>query len=80
MTPAVAAAALSFYLAKLKFPAWSFGNAIGCHQWAIPLRAATDALPGRFGGAGVAAVMARNAGRSEARCRSATCLIPNLPG
>ena len=26
---AVAAAALSFYLAKLKFPAWSFGTAIG---------------------------------------------------
>jgi len=35
VTPAVAAAALSFYLAKLKFPAWSFGKAIGCHQWTI---------------------------------------------
>ena len=35
VTTAVAAAALSFYLAKLKFPAWSFGNAIGCHQWTI---------------------------------------------
>jgi len=46
----------------------------------IPLRAATDALPRRFGGASVAAVMARTAGRSEARCRSATCLIPSLPG
>jgi len=36
VTPAVAAAALSFYLAKLKFPAWSFGTAIGHHQWTIP--------------------------------------------
>jgi len=32
---AVAAAALSFYLAELKFAAWSFGKAIGCHQWTI---------------------------------------------
>ena len=37
VTPAVAAAALSFYLAKLKFPAWSFGTAIGCHQWTMRL-------------------------------------------
>ena len=36
VTTAVAAAALSFYLAKLKFPAWSFGTAIGHHQWTIP--------------------------------------------
>ena len=36
VTTAVAAAALSFYLAKLKFPAWSFGTAIGYHQWTIP--------------------------------------------
>jgi hypothetical protein len=35
VTTAVAAAALSFDLAKLKFPAWSFGKAIGCHQWTI---------------------------------------------
>ena len=38
VTTAVAAAALSFYLAKLKFPAWPFGNAIGCHQWTIVIR------------------------------------------
>ena len=35
VTTAVAAAALSFDLAKLKFPTWSFGKAIGCHQWTI---------------------------------------------
>ena len=35
VTTAVAAAALSFDLAKLKFPAWSFSKAIGCHQWTM---------------------------------------------
>ena len=35
VTTAVAAAALSFDLAKLKFPTWSFGKAIGCHQWTM---------------------------------------------
>ena len=23
---------------SLKFPAWSFGNTIGCHQWTIDVR------------------------------------------
>jgi hypothetical protein len=39
-----------------------------------------DTLPRRFGRASVAAVTARTAGPSEASCRSATCLIPSLPG
>jgi hypothetical protein len=40
----------------------------------------TDASPRRLGRVSVAAVTARRAGRSKARCRSATCLIPSWPG
>jgi hypothetical protein len=46
VTTAVAAAALSFDLAKLKFPAWSFGTVIGCHQWTLPASDSDFLRPG----------------------------------
>jgi hypothetical protein len=51
-----------------------------CLESPSPYGQPVDTLPRRFGRASVAAVTARTAGPSEASCRSATCLIPSLPG